>query len=156
MKNNQNTEEKTCAFYASDYHFEMISLPYIEKNLEKDNEIIVLTENNLQDTINTLLSKTNLKEEKKQKIQKINWKVNDEEKIEKINNNIRNNKDTIIFIKGNKKYIKNMNKNLEKLKNDKTEIKIIDCYNIEEISEEVKDIAKGYNKILKVSGEKEM
>ena len=25
-----NTKEKLCAFFASDYHFEMISLPYIK------------------------------------------------------------------------------------------------------------------------------
>ena len=29
------TKEKTCAFYASDYHFEMISLPFIEKILKR-------------------------------------------------------------------------------------------------------------------------
>ena len=37
----EKTKEKTCAFYASDYHFEMISLPFIEKNLESNKEIIV-------------------------------------------------------------------------------------------------------------------
>ena len=31
MEEIQKTKEKTCAFFASDYHFEMISLPYIEK-----------------------------------------------------------------------------------------------------------------------------
>ena len=31
MNKSKITKEKTCAFYASDYHFEMISLPYIEK-----------------------------------------------------------------------------------------------------------------------------
>ena len=48
------TKEKTCAFYASDYHFEMISLPFIEKNIEENKEIIILTENNLEDTIKTV------------------------------------------------------------------------------------------------------
>ena len=28
MNESQITKEKTCAFYASDYHFEIISLPY--------------------------------------------------------------------------------------------------------------------------------
>ncbi len=61
MSKNQETKEKTCAFYASDYHFEMISLPYIEKNLEESKEILVLTENNLDDTIRNLISRINLK-----------------------------------------------------------------------------------------------
>ncbi len=59
MSKNQETKEKTCAFYASDYHFEMISLPYIEKNLEESKEILVLTENNLDDTIRNLISRIN-------------------------------------------------------------------------------------------------
>lgn len=68
MNKNQETKEKICAFYASDYHFEMISLPYIEKNIEENKKIVILTENNLEETIKTLISKTNLKEEKKKKI----------------------------------------------------------------------------------------
>lgn len=68
MNKNLKTKEKTCAIYASDYHFEMISLPYIEKNIEENKEIIIFTENNLEETINTLVSKTNLKDEKKKKI----------------------------------------------------------------------------------------
>ena len=38
------TKEKICAFYASDYHFEMISLPYISKSMDENKEIIILTE----------------------------------------------------------------------------------------------------------------
>lgn len=68
MSKNLKTKEKTCAIYASDYHFEMISLPYIEKNIEENKEIIIFTENNLEETINTLVSKTNLKDDKKKKI----------------------------------------------------------------------------------------
>ena len=54
MNKNQKTKEKTCAFYVSDYHFEMISLPYINKKLDESKEVIVLTENNLKETIKTL------------------------------------------------------------------------------------------------------
>ena len=39
MKKNKR-KEKICLFFASDYHFEMISLPYINENLKKNkNEI---------------------------------------------------------------------------------------------------------------------
>ena len=58
------TKEKTCAFYASDYHFEMISLPFIEKNIEENKEIIILTENNLEDTIKTLMKNINFNKNK--------------------------------------------------------------------------------------------
>ena len=36
MNKNQSTKEKSCVFYVSDYHFEMISLPYISKKLEEE------------------------------------------------------------------------------------------------------------------------
>ena len=54
--------KKICAFYASDYHFEMISLPYIKESLEKRKEIIILTENDLQSTVKTLISNINIEE----------------------------------------------------------------------------------------------
>lgn len=71
------TKEKSCAFYASDYHFEMISLPYISKSMEENKEIIILTENNLEDTVQILISKMNLEEEKRKKILSLDWNNND-------------------------------------------------------------------------------
>ncbi|MBO6243379.1 MAG: hypothetical protein J6O41_02270, partial [Clostridia bacterium] len=65
MNKKQKTEEKACSFYASDYHFEMISLPYINKKLENGEEVLILTENNLQKTVKTLVSKISLSKEKK-------------------------------------------------------------------------------------------
>ena len=84
MNKTDLTKEKTCAIFASDYHFEMISLPYIEKNLEKNNKVIILTENNLEDTIEKLVSKVNLSEEKKKKILNLNWKQDDLNKFKEI------------------------------------------------------------------------
>ncbi len=60
--------KKVCAFYASDYHFEMISLPYINQKIENEDEIIILTENDLEKTIEKLIERINLEEEKKKKI----------------------------------------------------------------------------------------
>lgn len=57
-----------------------------------------------------------------------------------------------MFIKGEENYIKNINKNLENWAED-SNIKIIDCYNIEEISEKIDEVMGGYKKILKTSGE---
>ena len=62
------TKEKICTFFVSDYHFEMKSLPYITKNLEKEKNIIILTENNLKDTMEKLIKRTNFDDVKKRKI----------------------------------------------------------------------------------------
>lgn len=156
MNKNQETKEKTCAFYASDYHFEMISLPYIKKNLEESKEILILTENNLDDTIRNLISKMNLKEDKKENILKIDWKNNDLSKFKKIKKDIEERKDIIIFIKGKENYIKNINENIEKWIDKNSNIKIIDCYDMEEISENLDEVMDQYKMILNTTGEKEI
>lgn len=156
MNKNQETKEKICAFYASDYHFEMISLPYINQKLEENKEVIILTENNLEDTMKTLISKMNLKEEKKKDIMKIDWKKDDLNKFKKIKEEAEKEKDMIIFIKGKENYIKNVNQNIEKWTKEKNEIKIIDCYDMSEISENLDQIMEQYQKVLNTTGEKEI
>lgn len=156
MNKNKNTKEKICAFYASDYHFEMISLPYINKKMENRNQIIILTENNLEETMKTLLDKTNLKEDKKKKILQLNWKNNDSDKFETIKTKINQEEDIIIFIKGKENYIHTTNQNIEKCIHNKKNIKIIDCYDIEEVGENPEEIIEQYQKILITTGEKEI
>lgn len=152
----KNTKEKICAFYASDYHFEMISLPYINKRIENKDEIVILTENNLEETIKTVLEKTNLKEDKKKKILKLNWKNNDLEKFKTIKANINQEKDIVIFVKGKENYIHNVNQNIEKWIPKENNIKIIDCYDIEEVGENLDEVMEQYQKVLRTTGEKEI
>ena len=131
----------------------MISLPYIDKNLSKK-DIIILTENNLEKTIETLISRMNFKEDKKKKIFQIDWKNNDMEKFKKIKEDADNNKEMIIFIKGKENYIKNVNKNIEKWTDKIDNVKIIDCYDMEEISGKMNEIMDNYKILLSTSGEK--
>lgn len=152
MNKNQKTKEKTCAFYASDYHFEMISLPYINKKLDESKEVIVLTENNLKETIKTLVSKINLKEDKKVDILKIDWENNDLNKFKKINEDIKSKKDMVIFVKGKENYIKNINENIEKWTEKSKNVEIIDCYDMEEISQDMDNIMDQYKFTLKTTG----
>lgn len=152
MNKNQKTKEKTCAFYASDYHFEMISLPYINKKLDESKEVIVLTENNLKETIKKLVSKINLNEDKKVDILKIDWENNDLNKFKKINEDIKNKKDMVIFVKGKENYIKNINENIEKWTEKSKNVEIIDCYDMEEILQDMDNIMDQYKFTLKTTG----
>ena len=156
MINDKNTNEKICAFYASDYHFEMVSLPYIDKNLENKNEIIILSENDLEETIKNLLTKVNLKENKKKNILSLNWKKDDTTKLEEIEKNINKNKKTTIFIKGKEKYINQINKNIENITPNNENLKIINCYDIQEIGGNLDQVMSQYNKVLSTTGEKEI
>ena len=156
MKKNKNSKEKICAFYASDYHFEMMSLPYISQKLDKKSEVIILTQNNLEKTMKDLVSKTNLKEGKKEEILKINWENNDLEKFKKIKEKTEDEKEIIIFVKGNENYIQNVNKNIEKWIPEEKETKIIDCYPIEEVGDNLENIIGDYKKVVQTTGEKEL
>ncbi len=156
MNKNKDTKEKICAFYASDYHFEMISLPYINKKIENKNKIIILTENDLEKSIKTLLGNINLKEEKKEEILKLDWKNNDIEKFNRMKTKMNEKENIIIFVKGNKSYIQHMNQNMKKWLPEENHIKIIDCYDIEEVGDNLDEIMGQYEKVLRVTGEKEI
>lgn len=154
MNKNQETNDKICSFYISDYHFEMISLPYINKKIEEKKEVIILTENNLENTINKLISNINLNQEKKEKILNLDWNNNDLNKFKLINDNIKNNRKMVVIIKGNEDYIKKINKNIENLTKDGMKMQVIDCYNIEDISEKMDEIVSNYTRMLSTKGEK--
>ena len=147
------TKEKMCAFYASDYHFEMISLPYISRSIDENKEVVILTENNLEETVNTLISRMNLKTDKQKKILALDWNNNDLEKFKEISKNSKENKEMVIFIKGKENYIDNVNKNIEKWVKDSEQIKTIDCYEFFEVENQIDSIAEKYDKILGTSRE---
>lgn len=156
MDKKQKTKEKTCTFYASDYHFEMITLPYIEQKLEENNKIVILTENNLEETIKTLISRINLKENKKKSIFNINWKNDDLNKFKEIKKYIEKNENLIILIKGKENYIKNINENIEKWIEKNEKVKTIDCYDIEEVGKDLKNVMINYENVLSTTGEKKI
>lgn len=142
------SKENSCAFYASDYHLEMIMLPYINENFKNNKTVYVFTQNNLTNTVNTLMEKVNLEKETKQKIMKINWAKDDETKYKKL---IEDNNESLIFVKGDEQYIKKVNNNLKQLKDYKG-IEVIDCYNLNDINGEVRNISTKYGRVLKTLG----
>lgn len=127
--------EKTCCFYVSEFHLEMILLPYIKEKIEEN--ITILTQINLENTIKILLSRINLKNEEKQKILNLKW--NGEENIQENSN---------IIIIGSEEFIKNKNKKIQN-KNPKT---ILDCYDLELIGEKIDNIAEQYKNTLNTLG----
>lgn len=155
MSNNK-TNEKICTFFVSDYHFEMKSLPYIRKNLEENKNIIILTENNLKNTIEELVQKTNLSTKVKKEILGLNWRNDDLNKFKEIKEILKTDEKILIFIKGKLNYIKNVNKNIDKWIQDTKSVKIVDCYDMNEIGENIDKIMENYNVVLNTSGEKEI
>ena len=133
--------EKICSFYVSDFHLEMILLPYINKKIEENAKIVIQTEKDLTDSINVLMSKTNLTNENKEKILNLGWDKNNNIEIEEFSN---------IIVIGSKQYIEDKNREIEKLKIDR--VNVLNCYDFEEIKDDICTIKEGYDKILNTLG----
>ena len=128
--------KRYCCFYVSEFHLEMILLPYIRKNIN-NSKIIIFTQENLVDTIKILLDRINFTLEEKNKILDLHYW--DNKKIEEI---LPKKEDEYIFIiNGNVKYIEEINKKIESF--DLKKVSIVDCYNAEKIN--LKDINKKYD-----------
>ncbi|MEI3401210.1 MAG: hypothetical protein V8R51_02130 [Clostridia bacterium] len=134
-----NKIEKICCFYESDFHLEMILVPYINAHINEN--IVIITENDFNETVGILVSKTNLKKENKEKILNLGWNGKKENNIED---------KSIIIIIGNKKYIENKNDEIRERNNE--DITIIDCYNFEDIKQNMDNIINDYSKNLNTTG----
>ena len=134
-----NKIEKLCCFYVSDFHLEMILLPYINKKIEEN--IIIETEKNLEDTVKILISKMNLNEQDKNKILNLGWNSKEDKKIEDKSN---------VIIIGNKKYIEDVNSKIKQA--DIKDVTVIDCYDFEETKDDMDNIVNNYSQNLNTNG----
>ncbi len=132
--------EKVYSSYVSEYHLEMILVPFINSKIEEKENVVIETEYDMNETLNTLLSKLNLKEENKEKILRLGWN--------KKENNIES-KDNVIII-GNKNYIENTNRRIMQ-KNIK-DLTIVDCYKFEDICNNMSEVADKYDFNLNTNG----
>lgn len=127
--------EKTCCFYVSEFHLEMILVPYINERI--DENITIITEIELKETVQILISKMNLKEENKQKILNLGW--DGDKKIKEKSN---------IIIIGSREYIQKKNEEIE----NKNAISVLDCYNFEEEKNDINNIVKQYKNTINTLG----
>lgn len=140
MVTKEHKLKKYCCFYVSDFHLEMILLPYIKNNIDKT-KFVIFTEENLSESMNILLDRTNLEIDEKNKMLNLDW---NNKKIEDISNYDFN--EHTIIINGSSNYISEINEKIEKIKPQK--INIIDCYNISAESLKVVKIQERYDEIL--------
>ena len=135
-----------CNFYVSDYHLEIMLLQYISKKIEEGEEIVIITEKNLAETLKEVINKTNINEDKRDKIINLGW--NKQEKDIKINPN------TDIILIGSKKFIEEKMFNIKKQKIEN--IRLIACYDYNEIKDNMQDIANKYDGVLNTLGIKNL
>lgn len=131
--------EKICSFYVSDYHLEMVLIPYINEKLSKNEEIEIISEKDLRETVNALVSKMNINECNKKKILELNWDKSKETEL----------KENIIVV-GTKSYLEKINNQIEEGK--EKNIKVVNCFNFEEVKGDMGNIIKKYDKSLNTLG----
>ena len=138
--------QKSCCFYASDWHLTVMLLPYINNKVQENCSIYMKCENNIEEKMNILLNKLTLKNKKN--IMNINWgnlvaedNIDDNEKI--------------YIVSGSDKYIKNINNLIEQCYDKKNyNIKIINCYEVRDNEDLGKIISEnGYTQIINTKGE---
>ena len=133
--------EKACSFYVSDFHLEMILVPYINQKIKDGEKVIISTEKDLRETLGILISRVTLKEEDKKKILDLNWNKSDNINVE--------NKSNVIII-GTEKFINQKNDEIENLGQEN--INIINCYDFEEIKGKINNIIDEHDKSLNTIG----
>ncbi len=142
---------KMCSFYVNEWHLTVMILPYINKEIQKEDEVKIISEENLELHIQSVLSRINIKTEIKEKIKQIDWKetADIKSKIKDIKEN------TNIIIVGNKTYIENANKIIEQnIQNKK--ITIINCYEVMQFNSNMEQILKNHDKVLNTSGSRDI
>lgn len=133
--------DRICSFYVSEYHLEMILLPYIKEKIENKENITIQTQKDLRETVETVISKMNLKEENRREILNLGWNKNESKEITEKSN---------IIIIGTEDYIEQTNNKIEDLKINN--INIVDCYNFEDVKENMNNIMNNHSKSLNMMG----
>ncbi len=154
--------KKVCGFYVSNMHLVTMMLPYLKDKIDHEVKIETFFEYNLNCNINYILNNLIINKEDKEKILDINWKNSRLKKysyIEKILKNIIENNDEInLLISGSERYINEINdilnvffeKYTQKINNKK--ITIINCYEVTEFDENIREILDKHEFIINTSG----
>ncbi len=161
MKEISNVK-KVCGFYVSSMHLVTMILPHIKNETNRDVKFETVLEYNLKENVSNVLSNLIINDKEKENILNINWSNNKIQKYSNIEKKFKNiledNNEINILISGSKKYIKEaniliekfLNKNINKINNKK--ITIIDCYEVREFDDNIREILDSHELIINTSG----
>ena len=158
----ENNITRICSFYVSDWHLTAMLLPFIEEQVEKDENLKTIFQKNIIYNIKEILSRIKINEKTKEKILNIDWKNKNLLKYSEIRKFMEkattNQRTVTIIIEGNKGRIEYINRNISKWtekqekKIARKQIRIINCYEVTEFNENLQDILDKHDKILNTSG----
>lgn len=150
--------KKVCSFCVSDLHLITMLLPYLNKGINEKEKFVTILENDLTEQVELVLSRLTLNNEDKNYLLNINWNCNTLNN-EKIRKEISKENRVNFIINGTKEYIEDINSKLSELLSNmeiENSVKIINCYDITKLDDDIKEILKTHDMILNTSGEKEI
>ena len=107
--------------------------------MAENKNVVIITENKLEDSIKILISRMNIKN--KEEILKLGWNNNQVAEI--------NNKDNlIIIINGSKKFVEEKNQEITDILRKEQSVELINCYYFEEVKDEMLDITATHTEVL--------
>lgn len=126
-------KQKACSFFVSDNHLLTIILPYINEKMNEGKNVNILSQKDLTDEVKKYLK--SVKKFDSEKILKLCWK--NKKNLKNVDEN------TILFIIGDKKFVKNIK--------PEENIETVECYKIENM-DFVKKVAEEYDYYLRTDG----
>lgn len=157
MGNTNDKIKKICNFYANDWHFAVMLLPYVNENITKGVKITTIFEESMENNVELLLEKLNLKN--KSKILEINWKQKDEIIIrDEIEKSLNESNENLFIVSGSNEYINNVNKIFEEYEFKKlnNKINVMNCFEVLENEKKIDEIIDTHDSLLNTSGEKSL
>lgn len=144
----ENKIIKACNFYVSEWHLFAALLPYIREELSKKNEIIIISQDNLEKGIKDLVKKVNIKFENEEGLNDVKWLGKEfvlemREDIKPLN----------IVVQGTMEFIAEVNKCLkDNMINLYREVRIIDCYEIYDSNAMLYNILDEHDNVFNTGG----
>lgn len=154
--------KRACGFYVSSIHLVTMILPYIKNQINNNIKIETVLEYNLKENVSDVLSNLVINNVEKEKILSINWNSNKIQKYSNIEKKLKSilekNDEINILISGSRKHIEESNKIIEKFLNKnnskigRKKITIIDCYEVTEFDDNIREILDTHDLIINTSG----
>lgn len=139
---------KACNFYVSQWHLFAALLPYVRDELKKNNQIIFISQDNLEKGLKQLVSKLNLKFENKNGLNDVMWldeNFSFELKEEK--------RPLTIIVQGAMSFIKEINMYIDaNFKNLYREVTVINCFEIYDTNEMLYNILDEHDYVFNTAG----
>lgn len=157
-----NKVKNICGFYVSGVHLITMILPFIRKQIQDKIKTETFFEYNLAENTRTVLNNLIINEEDRQKILDINWKSSKIQKYlsleKRLKSIINKEKEINILVSGSQKYIKEINRMINKFlekninKINHKYVTIINCYEVTEFDDNIREILDNNEYILNTSG----